>query len=88
MVKMTSHFVRLSVAALLFAAAPVRADEKPTEEDHARIQARLAEMECEMDPADIEKDDDGFELENVICTDGQYEIEMNSGYEVVKKHKE
>lgn len=86
MVKM--KFAWLSVTALLIGLASVQADEKPTEEDYARVQASLAEMECEMDPADIAKVDGGFKLKSVICTDGQYGIEMNSGYEVLKKEKE
>ena len=60
MVKM--RFAWLSVTALLIGLASVQADEKPTEEDYARVQASLAEMECEMDPADIAKVDGGFKL--------------------------
>ena len=87
MVKMKANFVLFSVAAVLIAATSARADEKRTEGDYARIQAKLAEIECEMDTADIEKDDASFELEDVICMDGQYEIEMSRGYEVIKKRK-
>ena len=87
---MRFSFAWPSIVLLLITTTVVQADEMPTEEDYARIQAALAEMECEMDQADIHKVDDGFELKNVICADEQnsYEIQMNDSYEVLNKHKE
>ena len=39
----------------------------------------LAEMECQMDPDDIEMDDGGYELDDVICKGGnQFDIELDA----------
>lgn len=66
------------------------ADDDPTAEEVAKINAMLAEMQCEMDDDDIEKEDDGgFELDDVICADGtQYDIDLNASFEVVEKRAE
>lgn len=65
------------------------ADDGPTAEEVAKINALLAEMQCEMDDDDIEKEDDGFELDDVICADGgQYDIDLNADFEVVEKRAE
>ncbi|TCO71732.1 PepSY domain-containing protein [Rhodovulum euryhalinum] len=54
-----------------------------------KITAMLAEMQCEMDPSDIETEDGGgFELDDVFCADGQYDIELDSDLQVVEKRKE
>lgn len=66
------------------------ADDDPSAEDVAKINAMLAEMQCEMDDDDIEKEDDGgFELDDVICADGtQYDIDLSADFEVVEKRAE
>ena len=49
----------------------------------------LAEMQCEMDDDDIEKEADGFELDDVICADGgQFDIELDAEFNVVEKRAE
>ncbi len=78
----------LSALALVLAvSAPAYADEV-SEEDITRINALLAEMQCEMDEEEIEVEDEGFELDDVFCADGQYDIELNENFEVVEKRKE
>lgn len=43
-----------------------------------KIMAKLKEMKCEMDPKDIEKEDDGYELDDVFCEGGkQFDIELD-----------
>lgn len=76
----------LAVAAAL-AAGPA-ASQEITAEEEARIMALLAEMQCEVDPADIDREADGFELDDVFCADGQYDIELDSALAVVGKRKE
>lgn len=45
----------------------------------AAIEAKLAEMECQMDPDDIEVKDDGYELDDVICSKaGQFDIMLDA----------
>ncbi|WP_424931042.1 PepSY domain-containing protein [Amaricoccus macauensis] len=53
-----------------------------------QIQAMLAEMQCEMDPSDIEVEDDGYELDDVFCADGQYDIELDSNLNETGRRKE
>ena len=45
-------------------------------------------MGCEVDPSDIEAEADGYELDDVFCTDGQYDMEMNAALEVTSRRKE
>ncbi|TNJ47422.1 PepSY domain-containing protein [Phaeobacter sp. B1627] len=45
----------------------------------AKIEAKLAEMECQMDPDDIEMEEGGYELDDVICKGGhQFDIELDA----------
>ncbi|MGF1658091.1 MAG: PepSY domain-containing protein [Rubrimonas sp.] len=76
------------VAGALMACALPAAAQEITEEETARIMALLAEMQCEMDADDIEREDGGFELDDVFCADGQYDIELDSDFAVVEKRKE
>ncbi len=72
---------------LLFAASGVMAQDVP-DETVMTIQEMLAAMQCEMDPGDIEPTEGGFELDDVFCTDGQYDIELDADLAVVEKRKE
>jgi hypothetical protein len=59
------------------------------EEKIAKINDMLAEMSCEIDEDDIEfEDDGGFDLDDVQCSDGQYDIKLDKDYKVVGKRKE
>ncbi len=57
-------------------------------ETQEQIVAMLAEMQCEMDVADIEADGDGYELDDVFCADGQYDIDLDADLQVTNKRKE
>ena len=85
---MTLRILAPLVAAAALAAQPALASEKPTAEETARIMETLAAMQCEMDEADIEKSAGGFELDDVFCADGQYDIDLDTAFEVVEKRKE
>jgi len=75
----------LSIAlTALFLAGPAVAladDHGDDEVDKAtveKIMAMLKDMKCEMDPKDIEKEDDGYELDDVFCEGGkQFDIELD-----------
>lgn len=70
-------FLAICIAALL--AGPVAADGHVDAETVEKVEALLAEMECQMDPADIEIEDDGYELDDVICKGGkQFDIELDA----------
>jgi hypothetical protein len=83
---------RTLVAALLLSCAAVTAavadDQRPDDATIARINAVLADMQCEVDPEDIEIDDDGYELDDVFCADGQYDIDLDADLNVVSQRKE
>lgn len=77
------------ITALLVAAPVFAADEKPSPEVIAKIEAILADMECQMDSDDIEVEDGGYELDDVICKGGhQFDIEMDSDLNVIEKRAE
>mgnify|MGYP003585108401 CR=1 FL=1 len=83
---------RILIAAALAAfALPALAqdDPKATPEQIAGIDAALAAMTCEVDPANIEVEDDGsFDLDDVICADGQYDIKLNADFTEKERRKE
>lgn len=54
-----------------------------------KIEAYLASIECQMDPADIEVEDDGYELDDVICKGGnQFDIELDKDLNEVGRRAE
>lgn len=64
----------LALAPAAFAGAHEGLDEATVEQ----ITAKLAEMNCQMDPDDIEVTEAGFELDDVICEGGnQFDIELD-----------
>jgi hypothetical protein len=77
------------VAALTLAliAAPALAQEA-SEEQQTRIDEVLAGMQCEVDPANVEVDDGNFDLDDVICADGQYDIKLDANFAVIEQRKE
>lgn len=80
--------IRLSLAVLLaLTAAPAFAD--ATKEQIASIDAALAAMTCEVDSANIEVEEDGsFDLDDVQCADGQYDIKLNADFSEKERRKE
>ena len=81
---------RILLAAMLTAfAAPAFADDDPTAEQIAGVDEALAAMTCEVDPDHIEVEDDGsFDLDDVICADGQYDIKLNADFSEKERRKE
>ena len=80
----------LLTAALTAFAMPAFADDQAaTPEQIAKIDEALAAMTCEVDPANIEVEDDGsFDLDDVICADGQYDVKLNADYTEKERRKE
>lgn len=53
-------------------------DDKISKETVEKIMAKLKDMKCQMDADDIEVEDDGYELDDVICEGGkQFDIELD-----------
>ena len=69
------------------AAMPAWADEV-SKEDVAKIMEVLSEIKCEMDEDDIEKSADGYELDDVFCEDGQFDIDLDNEFNVTSKKAE
>lgn len=84
---MTPFKTLVLAAALALSPAAVSAQEVPAE-TATKIQAVLAEMQCEVDPANIEPSGEGFELDDVFCADGQYDMDVDKDLKVVGKTKE
>lgn len=76
------------IAALV--ASPALADDHVDAETVEKIEAYLASIECQMDPADIEAEDDGgYELDDVICKGGnQFDIELDADLNEVDRRAE
>ncbi|WP_395540489.1 PepSY domain-containing protein [Neotabrizicola sp. sgz301269] len=70
-------------------AAPAWAEAEVTPEQITSIDAALAAMTCEVDSANIEVEEDGsFDLDDVICADGQYDIKLNADFTEKERRKE
>ncbi|MEL6315217.1 MAG: PepSY domain-containing protein [Pseudomonadota bacterium] len=75
------------IAALV--AVPAYAAEEVDAETVEKIEAYLASVECQMDPDDIEVEDDGYELDDVICKGGnQFDIELDKDLNEVGRRAE
>lgn len=69
-------------------AAPAIADEIDAE-TVGKIEAYLASIECQMDPDDIEVEDDGYDLDDVICKGGnQFDIKLDKELNEVSRKAE
>lgn len=83
---MKQTFLALCVSVL---AGPGLAESHVDAETVAKIEAVLAEMKCQMDPGDIEVEDDGYELDDVICEGGdQFDIELDAELNEVGRRAE
>jgi hypothetical protein len=76
------------IAAAALALVPLAAVGQPTEEQMARIDEVLAAKQCEVDPANVEVEEDGFDLDDVMCASGQYDIRLDAGFAVTEERKE
>lgn len=77
----------IAVIAAALLGAPAMAQEA-SEEQMTRIDEVLAGMKCEVDPASVEVEDGTFDLDDVICADGQYDIKLDANYAVADQRKE
>jgi hypothetical protein len=80
--------MRHILMSLALAAAPVAALAQATDEPQARIDEVLAGMQCEVDPANVEVEEGVFDLDDVMCADGQYDIKLDAAYAVTEQRKE
>lgn len=77
-----------AAAALAFLPFAALADDAATPEQIAKIDEVLAAKSCEVDPANIEVENGTFDLDDVMCADGQYDIKLDASYAVTEERKE
>ena len=71
--------VGILIGSVMLAGAASADSNGVDDETIAAIEAKLAAMECQMDPDDIEVEDDGYELDDVICKGGnQFDIKLDA----------
>jgi hypothetical protein len=82
--------MRTMIVAAGLALAPFAAlaDTGPTEAQMARIDEVLAAKSCEVDPANVEVEDGVFDLDDVMCASGQYDMKLGADYTVTEERKE
>lgn len=75
----------LLVASL--ATAPALADDRPvTAEERANLERVLAAENCSGGEFEFDIDDNKFEIEKALCSDGQlWEFDLDSNYNIIKK---
>lgn len=81
------HLFALSTLVVL--SGPALAAENADPEVVARIEAMLAAIDCQMDPADIEVEADGYDLDDVICKGGdQFDIKLDKDFNEISRRAE
>ena len=80
----------LAFAAIAFAftASSLAADDNVSFEEAKSIQAALNAINCY--GGEMEREDEGdvaFEVEDVVCADGQYEFKLDKSFGIVSKEK-
>lgn len=71
---------RLIAAAAIVSLSPAALAQEVDADTVAKIETLLADMQCQMDPGDIEATEAGYELDDVICEGGrQFDIELDKG---------
>jgi len=83
------RFLVAAAACLIPFAAPAATDDEVSEETVSAIMSMLEGMQCEMDEDDIEpRAGGGYELDDVFCADGQYDMDLDAALAVVTRRKE
>ena len=84
--------MRIIVAAaalsLLASTTAYAAMEALTEEQVEGVQKAIKAMGCTVEDTAIEVEGSGYEADDVICDDGQYDVYLDKDYKVTKKVKE
>ena len=78
----------IAAAALALVPLVALAADGPTDAQMARIDEVLTAKSCEVDPANVEVEADGFDLDDVMCASGQYDIKLDADYVVTDERKE
>ncbi|WP_170335255.1 PepSY domain-containing protein [Ruegeria arenilitoris] len=80
---------KLGIAAFACVLAAPALSEEVDAETVSKIEAYLASIECQMDPDDIEVEEDGYDLDDVICKGGnQFDIKLDKDLNEVSRKAE
>ena len=81
--------ILIAASALVFVAQTAyAAKEALTEEQIMGVQTTIKAMECTVEDTAIEAEGSGYEADDVICKDGQYDVYLDKEYKVKNKVKE
>ncbi|MBP7243360.1 PepSY domain-containing protein [Amaricoccus sp.] len=82
----------LIIAAAALALAPFVAAAEDTmtatAEQMAQIDHTLSARSCEVDPVNVVVEGGVFDLDDVMCADGQYDMKLDAGYNIIEERKE
>ena len=78
----------IAAAALALVPLVALAADGPTDAQMAKIDEVLKAKSCEVDPANVEVEDGAFDLDDVMCASGQYDIKLDASYAVTEERKE
>lgn len=85
---MRRALIAAAALALLPFAAEAEDTTTATAEQMAQIDHTLMARSCEVDPQNVEVEDGIFDLDDVICADGQYDMKLDAGYQIIEERKE
>jgi hypothetical protein len=80
--------VAAAAIALLASTSAYAAKEALTEEQIEGVQKTIRGMNCTVEDTNIEAEGSGYEADDVICDDGQYDVYLDKDFKVTKKVKE
>jgi hypothetical protein len=79
--------VAAAISLLAFTSA-YAAKEALTEEQVEGVQKAIKAMGCTVEDTNIEAEGTGYEADDVICDDGQYDVDLDKDFNVTNKVKE
>lgn len=78
-----------AIIAAVLISAPAFATTEIDADTVDAIEAYLASVDCQMDPDDIEVEEDGYDLDDVICKGGnQFDIKLDKDLKEVSRRAE
>lgn len=76
-----------ATAAAMLATPALADDDTPTRAQRASVMKAIRAAGC-TNPAKIERDDGGFEVDNARCKDGVYDLKLSSSFQIVSRERE
>ena len=80
--------MRRRLSRFLASTSVYAAKEALTEEQIEGVQMTIRGMKCTVEDTNIEAEGSGYEADDVICDDGQYDVYLDKDFKVTKKVKE